>query len=381
MSAHDPKLLGWMRLGRSRILRPRDLDAVAEALGDVATLESGRPRATDFLEGLAPGLTASLRSRPLGRQVRDELAAVEALGWTTVHREDPLYPPALLDMTLAPAVLHIRGDLDALAEPAVAFVGSRTPTRYGLNVTRQLAGDLARRGLVIVSGLARGIDTAAHQAALEVGGRTVAVMATGPDEVYPTRNGRLALEIAASGALVTEMPPRTPPLRHHFPKRNRIIAGLSLAVVVVEAAERSGSLLTARWALEEGRGVLAVPGRITEPTSRGTLALIRDGAPLACEARDVLEEIPEPARSVLLGLELEPEDGPDGPGAPALPGGLDEGCRPVLAALSFDEDRPLDDLLEELEMAPSQVLASLFALELAGLVQAHPGQRYSRSRR
>jgi DNA processing protein len=242
-------------------------------------------------------------------------------------------------------------------------------------MARRLSADLARRGVTIVSGLARGIDAAAHRSALEVGGRTVAVMGTGPDLIYPKQHAGLAEEITASGALLTELPPGSPPRRQHFPMRNRIVSGLSAAVVVVEGAARSGSLVTADWALEQGRELLAVPGRAGEPAAEGALALIRDGAALACSGEDILRELPEPLRTHLLHAWREPADERE-PAAPPLPAGLDEDCRPLLEVLSTDEERSLERLLDGLDLPPDRVLTGLFALELAGLVEVRPGQRY-----
>jgi DNA processing protein len=374
MRDDDPKLLGWMRLARCPRCGPRHALHVAERLGDVTRLVTASPGFT-APAGLDAGAWRELTGRRLGQTVRRELEQLRRLGWVPLHREDPAYPPLLADSSSGPPVLVVRGDLDGLLHPAIAVVGTRRPTRYGVNMARRLAGDLARRGLTIVSGLAHGIDAAAHRSALEVGGRTIAVMGTGPDRIYPTHHGDLAEEITARGGLVTELPPGSPPRRSHFPQRNRIIAGISAAIVVVEAAGRSGSLLTARWGLSEGREVLAVPGRVTESAAEGTLGLIRDGAPLACCADDVLVELPEPLRTQLLeGWTGGPTGG--GVSAPPLPPGLDEGCRELLAALSPDEERPLDLILEAVEMPPDRVLTGLFALELAGVVEVRPGQRY-----
>jgi DNA processing protein len=203
------------------------------------------------------------------------------------------FPSRLAEIPDAPGTLHVRGtlvDADALA---VAIVGSRRATPYGLEVAETLAADLAARGVTIVSGLARGIDSAAHRGALRVGGRTLAVLGSGVDVIYPPENRRLAAEIVARGALVSQFAPGTPPLPHNFPTRNQVIAAMSLAVVVVEAAEKSGSLITARLAAEFGREVLAVPGRITAPESRGANRLIQDGAHVAMGWEDVVAVLPE----------------------------------------------------------------------------------------
>jgi DNA processing protein len=210
-----------------------------------------------------------------------------------LRRSDADYPALLRPVPTAPETLHVRGRLadgDALA---VAIVGSRRATPYGLDVAETLAADLAARGVTIVSGLARGIDSAAHRGALRVGGRTIAVLGSGVDVVYPPENQRLADAIVERGALVSQFEPGMPPLPHNFPIRNGVIAGLSLAVVVVEAAEQSGSLITARLAAELGREVLAVPGRVTARESRGANRLIQDGAALALGWEDVIASLPD----------------------------------------------------------------------------------------
>src|SRR5690349_15136070 len=215
---------------------------------------------------------------------------------TTTAREPltaghPRYPAALATLAPAPA-LWVRGALDPTDALAIAIVGSRRATPYGLEVAARLAGDLAARGVTIVSGFARGIDAAAHRAALEAGGRTLAVLGCGIDVVYPPEHARLAESVAARGALVTQFAPGTPPLPYHFPARNRTLAALALGVVVVEAAERSGSLSTAGFAADLGREVFAVPGKITSPTSAGTHRLLRDGARLVEDWTDVVQELP-----------------------------------------------------------------------------------------
>lgn len=364
-----------MRLARGV---PRQANRLASAVGDVSVLaEPGGRRALPA--DVDRRLTAKLWRRGLDRQIRDELARLAALGWVPIHREHPAYPPLLCEMGSPPPILAVRGELEVLREPCVAVVGTRRPSRYGRNMAGRIAGDLARRGVAVVSGLARGIDAEAHRTALEVGARTIAVMGTGPDVVYPEKHRDLAERIASSGgALITELPVGTPPRRQNFPMRNRIIAGLAAAVVVVEGAHKSGSLLTAGWALDEGREVLAVPGRAHEPAAEGTLQLIREGAAMACTGEDVLAELPEPLRGHLLGgWATDSEAVAAAPADPPLPPGIDDRCRALLRALSVDEETPLEELLETVEMPPDQVLTGLFALELAGLVESRPGQRYT----
>lgn len=220
-------------------------------------------------------------------------------GSHTLVRGASGYPPSLDGISNPPRRIYIQGTIEQGDILAVAIVGSRNPTPYGRHMARTLSGDLARAGVTIVSGLARGIDTEAHKAALLAGGRTLAVLGCGLDTDYPRHSDQLKTQIINSGALISEFEAGTPPLPGNFPSRNRIISGLSLGVVVVEAGTRSGSLITARWALDQGREVMAVPGRADSPLSRGPITLIRDGAPPVCEITDVIQvlgvDLPLPA--------------------------------------------------------------------------------------
>ena len=225
-----------------------------------------------------------------------DLAWLEANGARIVLATDTDYPPLLLQSGGAPAALYVQGSIEALSAAQLAIVGSRSPTAAGRATAREFAAWFAGAGLTVTSGLAVGIDAASHEGALAGGGLTIAVFASGLDRVYPTEHAALAQRIRAAGALVSEFPPRTPPLRRNFPQRNRIIAGLSLGTLVVEAARYSGSLITARLALESGREVFAIPGSIHSPLSRGCHQLIKSGAKLVEEAADVLSELRFPVR-------------------------------------------------------------------------------------
>jgi len=304
--------------------------------------------------------------------VRDHAGAARAL-----TRGDAEYPALLLAVPTAPATLHVRGSLvegDALA---VAVVGSRRATPYGLEVAETLAADLAARGVTIVSGLARGIDTAAHRGALRVGGRSIAVLGSGVDVVYPPENARLAEEIVARGALVSQFAPGTPPLPHHFPTRNAVIAGLSLAVVVVEAAERSGSLITARLAAELGREVLATPGRVTAPESRGANRLIQDGAALALGWEDVVAALPERWRACVDTRERMEATDARGAAAASGAGRPSAATRRVLSLLGEDP-LEIDHVIERSGLGAGPVSAALLDLELEGRVRQIEGKRFVR---
>ena len=294
-----------------------------------------------------------------------------------LSRADARYPSRLAEVPDAPATLHVRGalvDADALA---VAIVGSRRATPYGLDVAETLAADLAARGVTIVSGLARGIDAAAHRGALRVGGRTLAVLGSGIDVIYPPENRRLAAEIAERGALLSQFAPGTPPLPQNFPTRNQVIAALSLAVVVVEAAEKSGSLITARLAAELGREVLAVPGRITAPESRGANRLIQDGALVAMGWEDVVGVLPERWKArvtATAGIGRAGDAAAVGRGALE---GEPSGYRSILELLGEDPI-DIDHVIERSGLGAGRVSAALLELELEGRVRQIEGKRFVR---
>jgi DNA processing protein len=271
----------------------------------------------------------------------------------------PGYPERLAAVADPPLVLYVRGELPA-RERLAAVVGSRRSTAYGRRMAGRIAAGLARSGVGVVSGLARGIDGAAHQAALEAGGRTLAVLGCGLGHVYPPQHATLAQHIARQGAVISELPMAEPSRHFHFPRRNRVVSGLSEAVCVVEATERSGSLITARWALEQGRDVLAVPGRVGDANAGGVLRLLEDGAGLALGAESVLRS---------MGLEAEGGDG--GPDAPAGATARTPAERSLLAALGAAE-RSADALVESTGLGVLEVLSTLTSLEARGAVRRSP---------
>ena len=279
----------------------------------------------------------------------------------------PAWPALLLQTADPPLLLYLQGDLACLASPAVAVVGSRHPSAQGRDNAQAFAGDLSRAGWVVVSGLAQGIDAAAHEGALAAGGRTLAVVGTGLDLTYPAHHRVLAQRVAAQGALLSEYAPGTPPLREHFPQRNRLIAGLTRGTLVVEAALRSGSLITARLANEAGREVWAVPGSIHAAQSRGCHALIKQGATLVESAQDVLDDLQSPGLRQA-ALPLGPGSGAAAESAPA---------DPLLAALG-DDPVTLDALLARTGESAATLSARLLELELAGTVARLPGGLYQR---
>ena len=325
--------------------------------------------------GIAPEAIAALKQP-------DTAALERILAWADqpdafiLTRADARYPPLLAEIPDAPLLLYVRGDPALLAEPQIAIVGSRNPTPSGLEITRDFARRLAADGLLITSGLALGVDGAAHAGALETG-RTIAVLGTGPDLVYPAMHRDLARRVAERGALVSEFPPGQGPSARNFPRRNRIISGLSVGVLVTEAALKSGSLITARFALEQGRDVFAVPGSIRNPLSRGSHALIRDGAKLVEDPGEILLELAPMLRNLLSAC---PGDAPDEARAAAARGGtaaLDADYRALLDAMGFDPVAP-DELIASTGRSAREVSSMLLVLELEGHVSSAPGGRFCR---
>ena len=284
----------------------------------------------------------------------------------------PGYPPRLAEIAVPPIALDAAGDTD-LTAPGIAVVGSRRATPYGIAVAERLAAGLAEAGLMVVSGLARGVDAAAHRAALEAGGRTVAVLGSAQDLVYPPEHRDLARACAASGAVLSEFPPGTRPLPHHFPRRNRIIAGLTLGTLVVEAAERSGSLATARHAVDSGREVFAVPGPVGSETSAGCHALIRQGATLVTGVADILEELGVPSDLARSGTNPGGTGNRNTKDASPRPGPGTEAARLLDTLQKRPSGMDLDTLLEITDLPVPVALAAVSKLERRGLVRRFPG--------
>ena len=303
------------------------------------------------------------------REVREPLTVERVQRGLAEYRDAALtladddYPELLRHLPDPPLALFYRGDTALLKKPAVAMVGSRRASAYGLNAARHLAGQLAIAGVTVVSGLARGIDAASHEAALDAGGDTIAVLGTGIDVVYPRSNKKLFRAIEERGLIVTEFAPAMPPLSANFPIRNRIISGLAMATVIVEATGRSGSLITARTAAEQGRNVCAVPGTIFAAGAEGTNRLIQYGAKLVHDVNDILEEVPGSPR-----LGSVPEIAPDSP------------LREVLDVFTRDEATHIDAAAAKLKASVAAVSDAVLQLELGGWLQALPGSRWTRVR-
>jgi DNA processing protein len=289
----------------------------------------------------------------LTQQAHHQLEQAAALHISAITIGQPEYPPLLSAIADPPPILWARGDIAACRHPTIAIVGSRAATPYALTMARQLATDLASAGLTIVSGLARGVDSAAHRAVVGVKGRTIGVLGSGVDVIYPPEAKDLAREMEAAGAIVSEFPAGTPPLPHHFPMRNRIISGLSAAVVVIEASEKSGALITASAAAEQGRDVMVLPGQAIAGRNRGGHLLIRDGAKVVETANDVLEEL-------------------------AGAGGFARSAAAAASPLPQDVDFTVDDVAARTGEPTNVVLARLLELELAGQIQRIDGGRFVR---
>jgi len=356
----------WLTLARVPGLHAGHLGRV----GDPLTLVTEPPAALASL-GFGAAAIAALRRPDPAALARDE-AWLAGAGRRLVTWGSADYPLLLAEIPDAPLVLFVEGAADALALPQLAIVGSRNPTSLGCDTARQFAEHLARAGLAITSGLALGIDAAAHRGALAAGGRTIAVTGCGLDTVYPREHVDLAGEIAASGALVSEMPTGTPPLRQHFPRRNRLISGLSLGTLVVEAALQSGSLITARLASEQGREVFAIPGSIHNPMARGCHRLIRQGAKLVETADDIFAEL----GALLEGLRTATRAEAPDVQADSRPA-LDKDYEILLDALGF-APAGIDTLVARTGLATDVVASMLLILELDGRVAQQPGGLYCR---
>jgi DNA processing protein len=342
-----------------------------ERFGSPMTAMTAGEHELTAVDGISPAMARRIRAAdPDAPDHARELTRAADAGFHIVTQADPTYPELLLRIPDPPPYLYVLGSLIPDAA-AVAVVGSRNATQYGLDVARQLAADLARSGITIVSGMATGIDTAAHSGAMDGGGQTVAVLGSGLNRIYPAGNKGLYRKIAARGAVISEFPLDADPDARNFPKRNRVISGISLGIVVVEATRRSGSLITARMALEQNREVFAVPGSVHSFKSTGPHHLIRQGAKLVEHAGHVLEELH-------LATPHVPETS-DGPPQDDDMEGLSEAEKRVVAALdAYPVDA--DTLIRRLDAAPGDLAGTLLQLELKGLVHQLPGNRFMRKK-
>lgn len=369
----------WLALSLTQGLGPSRIKKLIEHFGtaehvfraSLTELEATGMRAVSA-QSVATGKSLELAQQECAK-------AVEA-GAKIISLNDPEYPSRLKEIYDPPIVLFVKGCAEVLAEPGIAMVGTRHPTPYGMGMAERLSTDLAARGLVIISGLARGIDTASHRGAIAAKGKTVAVLGTGIDVMYPKENTRLTEQIIAlGGALITEFPVGTPPTPQNFPIRNRIISGISAGVLVVEAAEYSGTRITSRLALEQNRDVYAVPGNVTNRNSWGPNTLIKQGAKLVATWEDVWEELPT---DIQAALSFRQNESPEPETASLFP---DEATSPhekkIFKLLKADDSTHIDQLVEllENEMSPSEIFAALFELELNGKIRQLPGKNFVKS--
>lgn len=356
------ELASWLRLVLANGIGAQTLRQLLSAFGDPQTLLAAPAEA---LQTLSPAQFAALHDPALDARIEAHLRWAEADGNHLIPLGNPDYPTRLLQIADPPLLLYVKGNPALLARRAIALVGARSATPQGIDNAQAFARHLAAEGWCIVSGLALGIDAAAHRGALEAAGATVAVVGTGADRIYPARNAELARAIAQQGCILSELPLGSPPLAHHFPRRNRLIAGLAEGVLVVEAARESGSLITARLAAEYDREVFAIPGSIHSPLARGCHQLIREGAKLVECAADILEELRPTATTAAMTAETSASL--DGNPAYAK----------VFAALGHDP-ADADQLAERSGLTVDALYAILLEMELDGLIARLPGGRFQR---
>jgi DNA processing protein len=353
----------WVAISRVRYIGPARIERLQQRFGSLAAAWAA-PR--DALRAtLEPKPLAELMTARGAIDPRQELDSLTKRGISAIHPGHPGYPRLLAEIPGRPSVLYMRGEMTAADDGPVAIVGTRRASPYGRAAAERLASELAQAGVTVVSGLARGIDAAAHRAALEAGGRTIAVLGSGPDVIYPAEHGRLVEQILDrdAGAIITELPPGAKPDAQNFPARNRIVSGMSLGVAVIEAPLRSGALITAPFAADQGRDVFVVPGPIFAQSSEGSNALLRDGARIVRDGNDILEDLDLGARTASAAMQA------------ALP--LDGDERRLYEAVR-DEARHIDELADEAGVAAGAAGALLLTLELKGLVRNHGAQFYVR---
>ncbi len=321
----------------------------------------------------APAAQAIFKKQTFWRAEK-EVDAIRRIGCRLLNCNEPDYPQSLLQIYDPPALLYVRGDASILNAPSISIVGTRRPTVYGTQVAERMGRELAKRGLVIVSGLARGVDALAHSGTTAVGGRAIGVLGTGIDVCYPKENKKLFEKVLEKGAIISELPTGSHPAPENFPVRNRIIAGMPLGVLIVEGKQYSGSLITARLAMEFGREVFGVPGNVTQEMSFAPNQLIKQGAKLVTSAEDVIEELPTPIRAVLVQAEALGTEQRN-----LLAGdGLNTTEKRLYELLSAEESRHIDDLVETTGLNSSEVLATLFDLEMKGIIRQLPGKRFTK---
>src|SRR5215471_17754616 len=364
--------LSWLALGLTPGLASRLSARVLRQFGSPEGVFRASKRDLEACHLPSEAAEAVFKRKAFPRAEK-ELAGVRKIdGCSLVNWTEPEYPQTLLQIYDPPVLLYVRGDPQVLNLPSLSIVGTRRPTVYGAQMAQRLGRELAARGLVVVSGLARGIDAIAHQGAMDAHGRAIGVLGTGIDVCYPKENKKLYEKVVERGAIISEFPLRTHPAPENFPVRNRIVAGMPLGVIVVEGAQYSGSLITARLAMEFGREVFGVPGNVTQPVSFAPNQLIKQGAKLVTGAEDVIEELPTPIRAALTQAEQPETEQRNLLAAASLNGS----AKKLYELLTADDPVHIDDIVERSGLNSSDVLATLFNLEMQGIVRQLPGKQF-----
>ncbi len=349
--------LAYLTLNHAKGLGPRKIKTLVETLGSAKAVLESSPETLATVEGIGPVIIKAIQEAKQSDWTKQELERAHKLGVALIHLEHPSYPELLKHIYDPPSLLYVHGDLPQYSK-AIGIVGTRDASQHALYFTKQLATDLAKAKVIVTSGLALGIDTAAHQGAVSVeNGQTIAVLGSGVDVIYPRQNQKLAeIILKGHGAIISEYPLQTQPSPTNFPGRNRIINGLSQGVVVVEAGEKSGALITSDYALEEGRTVFAVPGRISDPKSKGTLSLLKQGAVLLESAQDIFNEFSWGQNPSEPSIELSTQDSV------------------IVKAIQKLESALLDDLQSSIGISTSELVSHLMMLELRGLIKCAGGR-------
>lgn len=369
----------WISLNMTPGIGPRKATQLLERFGSAENVFHARRTELESLR-LKPESIESIIKREFHDKAEEEFEKVKESGGDVLILDDGSYPFLLREIADPPITLYVKGNWQQCFDaPCIAVVGSRRASTYGENASEMLSRDLAANGVCVVSGLARGVDTAAHRGAIKGKGKTIAVLGTGINQIYPKENARLVEEILdAGGAVVSQFPLETPPLRDNFPYRNRIISGLSLGVLIVEASERSGSLITARLAMEQNREVMAVPGNITSKNSFGTNYLIKSGAKLVQQWQDAVAELPAEIAAKILPPLVDKELKKESIQEPLLPADLSENERKIYKLLSPDEPTHFDVLFEAANLKVGDLSAALLGLEMRELIRSLPANCFVR---
>ncbi|MCK4904958.1 DNA-processing protein DprA [bacterium] len=359
----------WLYLNAIQGLGPIKGKALLDRFGSPENIFKATDQELASVGGIGADLIEKIRNKEKWLDLKQEISLIEKLGIEIITFQDSDYPPLLKNISSFPLLLYVKGNFQEQDyKMPIAIVGTRKSTYYGNSITSELAGNLTQAGFTIVSGMARGIDTSAHQSALKQKGRTVAVLGSGLNFIYPRENKKLSEEIAQNGVLVSEFPMNTSPDRFNFPRRNRIISGLSLGVVVVEAGEKSGAIITANLALEQGRDVFAIPGKIDSKYTQGTHRLIQDGAKLVTRWTDITSELmPQIDWQTQEKTEEKPKIK------------LEEKENKIYNLLS-SEPIQIEEIIKETKMSSSEALSVLLSLELKGIVKQLPGKFFAKTK-